>query len=214
MAYKTEQEEFWSGEFGNRYADRNSGDKLVASDVALFSEVFRHTEGIKSVMEFGSNIGLNLKAVRTLLPDASLDAVEINHRAAEILKNDPFFDRPVNVHEASVLEYEPDREYDFVIVKGVLIHINPDELDAVYRKLYSASGRYIFLCEYYNPTPVMVEYRGNRDRLYKRDFAGEFLGKYRDVRLVSYGFRYHLDPVFPMDDANWFLLEKTGRKGM
>jgi hypothetical protein len=67
------------------------------------------------------------------------------------------------------------------------------------------------ICEYYNPTPVTVVYRGHRDRLFKRDFAGEMLDKYADLALLDYGFTYHRDANFPQDDANWFLLEKVPR---
>ena len=98
---------------------------------------------------------------------------------------------------------------DLVLIKGVLIHINPDMLSQVYQTLYRLSKRYIWIVEYYNPTPVSVPYRGHRDRLFKRDFAGEMMDKYQDLRLVNYGFVYHRDPNFPLDDPTWFLLEKT-----
>jgi spore coat polysaccharide biosynthesis protein SpsF len=54
----------------------------------------------------------------------------------------------------------------------------------------------------------MIPYRGNEDRLFKRDFAGEMLNKYSDLSLVDYGFSYRKDPIFPQDDITWFLLEK------
>ena len=54
--------------------------------------------------------------------------------------------------------------------KGVLIHINPDELTRVYDNLHTLSARYVMVCEYYNPAPVVVNYRGIEDRLFKRDF--------------------------------------------
>lgn len=208
MAYRTEQEEFWSGEFGDAYIERNQNKQIAAANTALFSEVMKLTDHVETVIEFGSNIGLNLRAIHTLLPKASLEAVEINRKAADILRNDSFFERPVKVHETSILEYEPAVQYDFVLIKGVLIHMNPDELEHVYEKLYQSSRRYILLCEYYNPTPAAIEYRGHKERLFKRDFAGEFLKKYQDVKLLSYGFCYHLDPNFPMDDITWFLMEK------
>ena len=65
----------------------------------------------------------------------------------------------------------------------------------------------MLIVEYYNPTPVTVSYRGNDDRLFKRDFAGEMIDKY-NMKLVDYGFVYHRDNMFPLDDMNWFLLEK------
>jgi hypothetical protein len=61
--------------------------------------------------------------------------------------------------------------------------------------------------EYYNPTPVTVNYRGNEDRLFKRDFAGELIDRY-GLKLVDYRFVYHRDSVYRQDDCTWFLLEK------
>jgi pseudaminic acid biosynthesis-associated methylase len=95
------------------------------------------------------------------------------------------------------------------MIKGVLIHINPDMLESVYAKLYDSSNKYILIAEYYNPTPVSISYRGHNDRLFKRDFAGEMLDKYNDLRLTDYGFLYHRDNYFLQDDINWFLLEKS-----
>ena len=54
-------------------------------------------------------------------------------------------------------------------------------LDLVYQKLYDASSSYILIAEYYNPSPVTISYRGHQDRLFKRDFAGEFLNKLKDI---------------------------------
>ncbi len=90
----------------------------------------------------------------------------------------------------------------------MLIHINPDALDAVYQRLYECSSRYIVIAEYYNPTPVTIEYRGHSGKLFKRDFAGEMMDKYPDLQLLDYGFCWHRDPVFPQDDITWFLLHK------
>jgi spore coat polysaccharide biosynthesis protein SpsF len=90
----------------------------------------------------------------------------------------------------------------------VLIHINPDRLQDVYDLLYKTSRRYICLAEYYNPTPVKVDYRGHKNKLFKRDFAGEMLDRFKDLELLDYGFVYHRDNNFPQDDLNWFLLRK------
>ena len=49
---------------------------------------------------------------------------------------------------------------------GILIHINPEYLGKVYEKLYQSCGRYLLICEYYNPTPISVVYRGHEDRLF------------------------------------------------
>ena len=41
------------------------------------------------------------------------------------------------------------------------------------------------------------------------NFAGEMLDRFRDLRLVDYGFVYHRDVNFPQDDITWFLMEKA-----
>ena len=93
--------------------------------------------------------------------------------------------------------------------KGVLIHINPERLLDVYKRLYKFSDEYICIAEYYNPSPVTIPYRGHNNKLFKRDFAGELMSIYPDLQLIDYGFSYHKDPVFPQDDITWFLMKKT-----
>ncbi|GAM09652.1 hypothetical protein OR1_01932 [Geobacter sp. OR-1] len=204
-SFKTEQEEFWAGSFGNEYVDRNRSAQLLASNVAFFSKIIPVTGGVASLVEFGANIGMNLHAVRTLLPNVELAAVEINQQAAAELKK---FEN-ITVYEQSILEFMPDRKWDFSLIKGVLIHINPECLKQVYEILYQSSNRYICVAEYYNPSPVEIMYRGHSGKLFKRDFAGEMLKMFGDLRLVDYGFAYHGDNHFPQDDITWFLLEKT-----
>ncbi len=206
--YVTDQESFWAGEFGDVYSTRNTGAQLIVSNLGLFAKILARTENVCSVLELGANIGLNLRAIQQLLPAANLSAIEINRSAVAELKKL----RGVRVHHQSLLEFKPDCHYDFVLIKGVLIHIHPEKLPQVYDLMHAASARYICLAEYYNPTPVAVPYRGHDDRLFKRDFAGEMIKRFPDLRLVDYGFVYHGDPNFAGDDFNWFLLEKDGAR--
>jgi len=111
--------------------------------------------------------------------------------------------------DSSILEWQPPATYDLALIKGVLIHINPDHLPEVYDRLYACTNQYILVAEYYNPSPVAVSYRGHTDRLFKRDFAGEMMDRYQDLHLLDYGFVYHRDPVWPQDDITWFLMEKS-----
>ena len=64
MNYKTNQEEFWAGDFGDNYIDRNRSEAYLAANTALFSEVFKSTNSVSSVIEFGANVGLSLQAIR------------------------------------------------------------------------------------------------------------------------------------------------------
>ncbi len=203
--FQTPQEQFWAGEFGDDYTERNVGAGWVASNTALFSRMLARTGKVESILELGANLGLNLHALRHLLPSAKLAAVEINAQAVAALRKLP----GLEVFHQSILEFQPPATYDLVFTKGVMIHINPEHLPRLYDLMHAASRRYLAVAEYYNPTPVSLPYRGHADRLFKRDFAGELLERFPGLRLVDYGFAYRRDPVFPQDDLTWFLLEKT-----
>ena len=206
---KTEQEMFWEGEFGTEYSDRNVGANILASNLALFTDIFKRVPKLNSVIEFGSNIGMNLKALDLLYPGQAQSAVEINVVAAKKINDSLPNSRVFNL---AISDFEPgmlvDGPCDLALIKGVLIHINPEQLNMVYEKLYVSSKRFILVCEYYNPKPDTVSYRGHADKLFRRDFAGELLDTYADLKLVNYGFVYHRDASFPQDDLTWFLLER------
>ena len=202
--YTTEQENVWANDFGNKYIERNEDEWRLTSAIVFFSKIMAKTSSIASVLEFGANIGLNLQAIHAILPKVSLSAVEINSNAVDKLKNTEY----INVFHNSALEYEVEKEYDFVLTKTFLIHINPEKMPLMYDKIYNSSKKYICIAEYYNPSPVTIEYRGNSNILFKRDFAGELLDKYNDLKLIDYGFAYHKDNNFFQDDITWFLLEK------
>jgi pseudaminic acid biosynthesis-associated methylase len=205
MTFKTEQEAFWAGEFGTEYIQRNQGDALLASNLDFFAKALRATRGVKTCIEFGANIGMNLKALKLLHPTQEQHGVEINTDAALQLSN---VIPPNHVYKTSILDFQPKQTWGLVLIKGVLIHINPDALLQVYDKLVAASGRYLLVAEYYNPAPVAIAYRGHNDRLYKRDFVGEIMDRHPQMQLVDYGFVYRRDPNFPQDDITWFLMEK------
>jgi len=206
MSYKTEQEEFWVGDFGNDYIERNKSERLLASNLSFFSKALRVAGNVNSVIEFGSNVGMNLRALKLLYPEQEQYGVEINAKAASELKS---FVGEDNVFNGSIFDLQTDKKYELSLIKGVLIHINPETLQVAYEKLYSASKKYILVCEYYNPVPVAINYRGHQERLFKRDFCGEMLDKYPDLKLIDYGFAYKRDPAFSQDDITWFLMEKT-----
>ncbi len=203
--FKTAQEGFWAGEFGTEYINRNQGDKLLASNLNFFAKALRAVRGLNSCLEFGANIGMNLKALNLLYPNIDAHGIEINAEAARQLGE---LIAPVRVYNTSILDFQPTRTWDLALIKGVLIHINPEVLPHVYDKLVASAGRYLLVAEYYNPAPVAIPYRGHADRLFKRDFAGEIMERHPQLQLIDYGFAYRRAPNFPQDDISWFLMEK------
>ena len=202
MSEFTEQEEFWASDFGDSYLARNDSNQLKVSNMVLFAKILRNVSPLSSVLEFGCNIGLNLEAISFLSPNSSVVGIEINKKACEelVLKNIKHFNE-------SFLGNSDYGKHDMTFTKGVLIHQDPSKLKIIYEKLYNYSSKYILIIEYYNPTPVSIIYRGEKDKLFKRDFAGEILDLYSNLRLLDYGFVYHRDQ-FPQDDLSYFLLEK------
>jgi spore coat polysaccharide biosynthesis protein SpsF len=206
--YATPQEQFWAGEFGTAYIERNQGDKLLAANLDFFVKSLHQTRQLKSCIEFGANIGMNLKALNLLFPGLQAHGIEINSEAAAQLANTI---PAAHVYNQSILDFKETRNWDLALIKGVLIHLNPEVLPAVYDTLVAATGRYLLVAEYYNPSPVTINYRGHTDRLFKRDFAGEIMDKHPHMQLLDYGFCYRRDPNFPQDDITWFLMEKSPR---
>ena len=81
MAFKTDQEKFWAGKFGDDYIERNQGDQLLASNLNMWVNMLKRCKNLKSCIEFGANIGMNLKALKLLHPDLELYGIEINSSA-------------------------------------------------------------------------------------------------------------------------------------
>ena len=202
---ETDQEAFWRGSFGDEYTHRNVSADQVRSNLSFFSRMLRRAPRVRTIVELGCNRGLNLQALHALDPAIRLSAYEINEAAAGAAAKLAI----AQIHCQSILELDLDRiaPSDLSFTKGVLIHIDPDKLGRAYEALYKLSNRYIAVCEYYNPTPTMVPYRGTTSTLFKRDFAGDLIDRF-DLALVDYGFIYHRDNYFPLDDCTWFLLEK------
>ncbi len=190
--------ELWRGDFGREYHARDVRE--VEATTNLFRRALRETGVIRSALEFGAGTGTNLQALKSLYGCRTV-GVEVNPDACARMTADAAICSPA-------LECAP-QACKLVLTKGFLIHVPPEDLEATYAKIYACSTRYVLLCEYFNPAPVEVEYRGHRGRLWKRDFAGEMLDAHPDLALLDYGFSYGRDPQMPGDNMNWFLLDKA-----
>jgi spore coat polysaccharide biosynthesis protein SpsF len=198
-----EFEKFWSEDFGNNYTDRNNND-LIINNVELFKKILKNIN-INNVFEIGCNRGLNLDAINIINKNIYLNGIELNKKAYDILLSRGICDK---LYNDSIFNFNSENKYDFVFTKGVLIHINPDKLQDLYNKIYNMSNKYILIAEYYSRQFQEINYRGNQNKLFKKDFCGDIMNKYPDLKLIDYGFVYYRDPQYPLDDITWFLLEK------
>ena len=110
----------------------------------MFIKNFSRTGPIETAIEFGANIGLNLRAIHELPLQNHLTAVEINNEACQVL-NASFPEAKVT--QASILDVQLSKRFDLALIKGVLIHINPDNLPVVYSKLEEATTRFTMIAE-------------------------------------------------------------------
>lgn len=197
------QEQLWSGSFGADYIARNAGPVIAASALGFLARCLAKAPGVRSVIELGANIGINLDGLAHLYPEATQMAVEINPQACKVLRK-----KPRDVEQCSLLDFKPNgRLWDLVLVKGVLIHIAPEDLPRAYAVINKCARRYVLIAEYFNPTPVAVTYRGNEHALWKRDFASELMDAHEGWECKEYGFVWSRDSM-PQDNVTWFLMER------
>lgn len=203
---KNEQEIFWHGEFGDEYIKRNRSKELIASNTFMFAKILDYVNPLPdTLIEFGANIGANILAMQNLLPNCKFSGIEINKHASTELEK-----IGCKVFNGSIYDDIEFGVHDMVLSKGVLIHQDPTMLDSYYKKMYNCANNWIVIAEYFNPTPVQLDYRGFSNKLFKRDFASEFMDKYEDISLISSGFSYSRSN-FSQDNINWFLFRKDIR---
>ena len=78
---KTIQEKTWKGKFGVNYSIRNKGIKKN-----FLRKIIDKKIKIKSVFEFGTNIGNNLDIIKSINKNTLTSGVEINQFASEIAR--------------------------------------------------------------------------------------------------------------------------------
>lgn len=195
-------EEFWKGEAGDQYHLRNAPD--IKNTTRFFARALQRTVGpIHSILELGAGQGQNLVCLREMLNCDDITGIEINPGAWESMMKI----EGCHAINDSALDVNLERSFDLVLTKGFLIHISPYDIGRAYNQIARHSARFILMCEYYNPTPLVVEYQDKPDQLWKRDFCQEMLTRHPAFALIDYGFIYHLDQ-YPQDDITWWLLER------
>jgi spore coat polysaccharide biosynthesis protein SpsF len=200
-----EQQKFWSTTYADEYIKKN-GQFDREKGVAAWRLMLKTIRPIDSVLECGCNIGRNIDFLNEALPHASKSIIEISQPAFD------FVTRKHNLAHAfnGAIEVADFAEgsFDLVFAIGVLIHIHPDNLLKNMERMYRFSSKYILIGEYFNRTPIMIEYQGQLDKLFKRDFGKLFIESF-PVELVDYGFLWgHIYDNAGFDDITWWLFKK------
>ena len=173
----------WSGEFGDRYTERNAASAdAVRGRTRVWAEVFRRMAGDmpKSVLEVGPNVGLNIQGMRALA-DLDFWGLEPNPTARERLTADGVLpaDRVLTGfgHEIPLA----DGAVELSFTAGVLIHVDPSLLAQTMREVHRVSSKYVLCSEYFSPKAETIPYRGESDHLFKNDFGSLYLDQFPDL---------------------------------
>ena len=204
----TAQLQFWRGGFGSEYIGRNTANvEQLRARVAMWAKIMdcMICDPPRSILEVGSNIGINLRALQTLT-GAELHALEPNGDARKILVDDGIVpaSRALDGFAANIPL--ADGAVDLAFTCGVLIHIHPDDLLASMSEVHRVARRHLVCIEYFADKPEMIPYRGHDDRLFKRDFGGYYLDNFPDLRTVDYGFAWKRETG--LDNLTWWIFEK------
>jgi pseudaminic acid biosynthesis-associated methylase len=204
--FKTEQEKFWAEDYAHEYIEKNRSFDGKRG-VEAWNRMLSKAKSIDSILECGCNIGRNIKFLSEAYPFTKKSIIEISKPAFDFVTSNMELEESFN---GPIIEANFKRKtFDLVFTMGVLIHIHPNDLMANARKIFDHSNKYILIGEYFNRTPVMIEYQGQSDKLFKRDFGKFFIENF-DLSVIDYGFLWgHIYDDAGFDDITWWLFEKT-----
>ena len=212
----TQQEDFWAGDFGREYTDRNSrpldewnefyrgiyGHTKLEMNAAFIGELPREAR----VLEVGCNTGMQLVGLQAMGFE-NLYGIELQAYAVEKARA---FVRGVNILQGSGFDLPfKDNYFDLVCTNGVLIHIAPEDLPRIMGEMVRCSKRYVMGYEYYAPDTTAINYRGNKGFLWKTDFARVFLENHPELRLVKQQLYPYINDAEQGNQDVMFLLEKV-----
>jgi len=192
----------WTGQFGDEYVDWK-----MASGKKAFKRILGRLY-IRSALEVGSNIGLNLVFINALFNSSiKLYAVEPNRKAFDELTSQ----KRIKLEKAWNCDgfHLPlaDSSVDLVFTAGVLIHINPADLGRITDEIVRVTHKYVLCIEYFSHTPIEIPYHGKKDLLFKRDFGAFYMDRFPNLKYIRYGFLWQREfPIF--DNLTWWLFQK------
>jgi pseudaminic acid biosynthesis-associated methylase len=205
-----EQVNFWEGKFGDAYTIRNSNDpnklfkeKLGVTRTQLNKEFFSDLDKNSRIFEVGCNRGNQIKILKKM-GFSNLTGIEINKNAINLARED----KDLCIMEANAFDIPfKDNYFDLVFTSGVLIHIAPENLEKVIKEMVRVSNRYIFGFEYFSENCENIEYRGNKNKLWKNNFPQLFLKLNPSLKLIKSKKMPYLDGSGNIDIA--YLLENN-----
>jgi pseudaminic acid biosynthesis-associated methylase len=211
---QNKQEQFWSGDFGKEYTNRNSRnpetwDKFYLENWGItkpdLNEKFLgNLLKEAKILEVGCNTGMQLAGLQRNGFE-QLYGVELQPYAVEKAKE---FTKNVNIIQGSGFDLPfKDRYFDVVCTNGVLIHISPNNLMKIMAEMVRCTKKYIWGWEYYASETTQINYRGNEDFLWKADYAQLFMLEF-GLKLVKKEIYPYINQAESGNADCMYLLEK------
>ncbi len=189
---KNFQEEKWDGDFGNQYIAKNdvSADemdkdheiKMGISKTSLNYEFLNSLDRDIKILEIGSSTG-NQLALLQKMGFKNLWGLEINEQAVDIAQKTT---KNIYFCKGSILDIPfKDGFFNLVFTSAVLMHVHPNNLSKAFSELYRVSNNYIWCYEYFSKGDEQLNYRGETDILWMRDFMKLFSTQYPDLKIIK-----------------------------
>ena len=194
------QSEFWSGEFGKEYNQRNTyteedWDQFYLNNwgvtkIEMNEKCIGHLSKDIKILEVGSNIGMQLRGLQSM-GFKNLYGIELQHDAVEKSKE---LTNGINIIQGSGYDIPfKDGYFDLVFTAGVLIHIAPEFHLNIMSEMVRCSNKYIWGFEYYASETTEINYRGNVGFLWKADFSKIFQSNFPELKEVKKDFYKYIN---------------------
>ena len=185
------QLEFWKGPFGKIYTDRNTFNyrqwerlnkkRYGITKAEIFKHAFKNLNKRIKILEVGCNIGLEMKELAKM-GFQNIYGIELQEYA---VKKAHEINPELNIIQGSGFDIPfKDKYFDLVMTNGVLIHISPKAIKKFMNEIYRVSSKYIYGHEYYSQNFQEIKYRGNKDVLWKGDFAKIYCNTFPNIKIL------------------------------
>jgi pseudaminic acid biosynthesis-associated methylase len=212
MSKVTSQMKAWSGEFGQEYTNRNPATLeecnatykryIGMSRIELNQEFLGHLDRSINILEVGANVGTQLMCLQEM-EFTGLYGIELQHYAINVSRAST---TDITLIQGSIFDIPcKDNSFDLVFTSGVLIHIHPNDIKNALREIYRCTRQYIWGYEYYSDEYEEILYHGQRNLLWKTNFAKLYLQNFSDLILIQEEKMQHLHSE---NVDSMFLLQK------
>jgi len=184
-----QQQNFWKGEFGEKYRERcntveyqNSAykEKTGFTEEEVFIKMFEGIDKKSRILEVGCNIGLKLSILEKM-GFKNLFGLEINKKSFEIAKK---IHPKIKFFNFSIEQFKTNKKFDFIYTATVLIHINPSIMDSIMSKMIELTTRYIGGFEFFTEILTEVKYRNKSNVCWKQNFPENFRKISPDLKTI------------------------------